>query len=154
MSDLGRFLTQVIAVAIGAILALLANRGLDNRKADREYANVLFDAVRRDVREAMVVASEYWAGELSDSKKIILEAQIRILQAEINRGSRLLDDHCSPAEISLIDKSVRDFLKLLTGSDFEAAHVKANKEHIIQLTSVGSRLRSEIAKTRRSQLNR
>lgn len=150
--EIAKLVLQVATVAVGALLALLANRMLDNRKAERDYANKLFDAVRDDVREAMDVAAEYWAGKLKAERKLILEATIRTLQAEITRGARLLDDHCSAVEAAHLDKFVREFLKALTGADFEAASVAVNKQHILQITSAGSRLRSEFAKTRRGQL--
>ena len=108
--EVAKLVLQVATVAVGALLALLANRMLDNRKAERDYANKLFDAVRDDVREAMTVAAEYWAGKLKAERKLVLEATIRTLQVEITRGARLLDDHCSAEEAANLDKFVREFL--------------------------------------------
>jgi hypothetical protein len=149
-----KLLVQLCTAALGAFLALLFNRHLDNRKAEREYATKLSESVRDDVKDAMVVASEYWAGKLKPERKISLEATMRVLQAEITLGAKLLDDHSKEEEIARLDRLVRQFLKALTGGTFEAASVPVDKQQILLITTAGSRLRSELAKTRRGQLTK
>lgn len=149
-----KLLIQIFATAMGAFLALLFNRHLDNRKADREYATGLSETVREHVLEAMDVASEYWSGITDSSKKIILEGKIRALHSEIKNGSRLLDDHSTNEESSKLDIAVKEFLKHLTGSTFEQKIVPEDKHHVIILISKGSKLRSELAHTRRLQIKK
>lgn len=142
--------TPVLTAFIAAFLALLVNRALDRRKAQRDHAGDLVETLRDDVRAAVELAADYWSAK--PSNKSVLEARMKMLEREIRAGLSLICEGQNGLEAAACRAASTEFLIVLTGTDFESAKVSPNAAHLRDVAGRGVALRKAAAIYRNVQL--
>lgn len=149
--EIGKISASIIVAGLAAWLALIANKHLDKKRANRDHCGLLAEAFREDVKSAVEAGAEYWSGDVK--RKFLLEARIKLLESELRAGKVLIGKSKDTKIDDDFDAATQDFLSSLTGSDFEAAKVGENRAQVRELTGKGVALRKLAASVRRSQIS-